>query len=259
MKIHKIMPIIAIKIFIPFTDTFAAIATNQENGMICINSLQCQSSACVQPGGSNGLNYCVPKAPQGEVCSPKNLYGVYNYPPCERGLTCTQIDILQDQTNIGVCVDSGQDCETCDTWIHVGTSSRCTGYEEYLHGKCDSECGQWDSLYRCAAGYYGISHSDIVGTVPPACPTACKPCPEHGVCNEGYNETFYCAFGYYKIGDKCLQCPEIGVDSGGTTRYGNTPKSMLHESGPQTCFAISGTYTDTTGTFELSDTCTYTE
>ncbi len=230
-----------------------------DNGELCINSATCKSGVCKQIGtNSSGGNItaCVPKAPQGEECSAQTQYGIYYNAPCARGLTCTQVPVDADTST---CVDTeSSECPSCNAWVRNDyfADDDYPGYTVYMHGKCGDKCSYesgWETAFRCANGYYGISNSDVITT-----PTGCKKCPEHGSCPEGYNETFYCAQGYYKSGDSCIRCPLVGTNSDGTEVYGTTEFNIFGDAITR-CYVSAGTYTDTTGTFELSDQCSYTE
>lgn len=231
----------------------AATTLNQENGALCLNNLQCKSGICLRPGPGVSLNYCMPKVGAGEGCSTKAINNIYSKPVCEAGLTCTK-DAAPDfgadlPANEGWCYDPSETCSTCNLWVHVGASTANIGYEEYLHGRCGSQCGQWDAALRCADGYYGIAHSAVVTS-----PTGCLKCPENGRCHEGYNETFYCGTGYYKTATECIQCPAYAND-----KYGKTDL-YFHQGGIETCYApAGGPYTDTNGTFNFSAKCPYTQ
>lgn len=249
----KLTTITILAITIPIC-AHAATAINLNDGELCLNSAQCKSTICKLLSTSNNIAVCVPKAKEGEICTAKTIYGIYYFPVCERGLTCTTPE--SSSTEYGYCVDEAADCPTCNAWIRVGPSSY-SGYVEYLHGVCGSACGDtnagWETAYRCAINYYGISHSDVITT-----PTGCKKCPENGACYEGLNETFHCLQGYYKSGNECLKCPLVGTDADGKDTYGYTEYNLFEDDITR-CKVNAGTYTDETGTFELSDTCSYME
>lgn len=229
----------------------AAISMNLENGSLCLNNYQCKSGVCLRLSSGISLNYCMPKNNEGEGCASQAVNNIYAKPACESGLICTK-NVAPDfgaelPTNEGWCIDPSASCQTCNLWVHVGVSNAHTGYEEYLHGKCDSQCGQWEAAMRCADGYYGIAHSMVVTS-----PTGCQKCPENGKCYEGHNETFYCGSGYYKTATECIKCPAYAVD-----KYGQT-ELVFHQDGIESCYApAGGPYTNTNGTFKYSSDCPY--
>ncbi len=216
--------------------THGATSITLDDGEVCLNSMQCKNKSCIN-FTNLGLNYCMPKVDAGEECSPSSVYGVLYRANCARGLTC------EGGTNsYGRC--STGDKNTDITYIETSSN----GYRKFSY----IENGTTKYMYRCADGYYGIAKNQIVNT-----PTGCKKCPDGGMCYAPYNEVFFCTIGYYRNGDQCSRCPSVGKNSSGNPVYGTTA-SGLKDKTAEACSVGSGTYTDTNGTFELSETCEYT-
>ncbi len=232
----------------------ATAGTNLNNGAICISKTQCKSGVC-KNFSFNSVYACVPRAAHGEPCVQSTSNMIFaTFPLCERGSDCTAAPAGITTNAAYYCVSTDAECETDNVWAREGYVD--TVYVKYKHGQCapnGNPDGVWETAYRCANGYYGISNSDVITTQ-----TGCKKCPEFGICYEGYNESFHCMQGYYKSGDKCLKCPWFGTNADGTDTYGTTEYNLFEDAITQ-CWVAAGTYTDNSGTFDLGDTCYYTE
>ncbi|MBD5389404.1 hypothetical protein HDR63_04080 [bacterium] len=188
-------------------------AANLDDGEVCINSMQCSSKACVkQNSDSDAL--CTHKAIMYGRCSPQSIYGVYFYPPCERGLSCEGKTTLgqypgiedADFDSYGWCldVDASVECETCNLQTEWRTHS--AGYQVRKTGTCLPATCEFIAEYRCDAGYYGNPGATASG---------------------------------------CTKCPND------RTRPIGAPSLVQ-------CYLAPNTYTDTTGTFDISANCFYT-
>uniref|UniRef100_A0A8C9SIK4 Colipase n=1 Tax=Scleropages formosus TaxID=113540 RepID=A0A8C9SIK4_SCLFO len=82
----------------------------QDNGELCVVSMQCKSSCCHRQDGLS-LARCAPRSAENAKCSPKTLYGTYYHCTCENGLKC-DTDITIDgsitNTNFGICRDPSE-------------------------------------------------------------------------------------------------------------------------------------------------------
>lgn len=76
----------------------------------------------------------------------------------------------------------------------------------------------------------------------------CSACPEHATCS---GTTVSCNQGYYynSSGGDCTQCPEYKGVNGTTSNSGSLSVSA--------CYIASGSHTNDTGTFTLSQNCSY--
>lgn len=152
----------------------------------------------------------------------------------------------ENNTACNECNNRASTTSTSTTHVVTTTKYRwtatCNVSGEYSYCSCKGE-----ESYSCASGYYGSPTSSTS--------TACKACPTNATCSGG--STFSCNRGYYEnsAGTGCEQCPTSpsgwSPSKNGTTEYiGATDVSECY-------FASGTTFSDSTGSFTLTDDCKY--
>lgn len=111
------------------------------------------------------------------------------------------------------------------------------------------------STYRCKKGYYGTASS------------GCTACPANATCSGGTGTTiFKCDVNYYKNGNGCTACPgsKTGTNGFWYKSSGSGVRGETYGVGATSiteCYLDGlnnlGTLCDSTGCFELTDECFY--
>ncbi len=111
------------------------------------------------------------------------------------------------------------------------------------------------SQYRCKPGYYGTASN------------GCTACPAHATCYGGTGTTyFYCNVNYYNKNNGCTLCPDSKTGTKGFWEEGSgdAVSGNTYDTGAgdiTDCYIDGlnelGTLCDSTGCFELTDECFY--
>lgn len=183
---------------------------------------------------------------------------------CSSGYTM-KTKTITDTSLLGICNKSitipycCKNCSSCSSdtsWsIDVFKYSGYPGYDRMYERtcNCDGTCTS-TAKYRCTDGYCGTASFDPNGG-----PKGCWIQPENATCTSAGGAV--CNPGYYGAGTSCTRCPIVPdtyYDSALTQPvYGTSTSS--NNMVLNACFLAPGTYYDSMGSFNISDsgTCYY--